>query len=95
MESSVIQALITQSPGMAAIIIVVILFLRSIKDRDQLFIDQMNKIVERLQALETLIVNHDANSKDAWTTRKDTLEKVDRKLDAIQKAQLRKKPNGS
>ena len=65
-ETTFVTSLMQQAPGMGAIIVVVILFLKAIEKRDlmtekrdQLFIDQMNKIVERLAGLETIITSHD------------------------------------
>lgn len=66
------------------------MFVEQMNARDTVFIDQMNKVVERLQSLEQLIIQHDATSKDAWTTRKDTLERIEKKLDARQHKALRK-----
>jgi hypothetical protein len=79
-EINLISTLTTQAPGMVAIIVVVILFLRSIERRDVLFIDQMNKITDRLAALETLITHHDANSRAAYSDRSDTLDRIEKKI---------------
>ena len=58
-ETNIITALVNQAPGMAAIIIVVVLFLRAIETRDKLFIEQMNQVTERLAGLEKLLTSHD------------------------------------
>ena len=76
---------------MAALIIVVILFLKSIEKRDGLFVDQMNKVVERLAALELLIAHHDAASRAAYTDRSDTLDRIEKKINTLPR-DLRKAP---
>ncbi len=75
MEASIVEALISQAPGMAGIIIVVVLFLKAIEKRDQMtekrdamFIEQMNKIAERLTSVETKLTTHDQWEREALET---------------------------
>jgi len=75
-ETDLVSTLVSQAPGLAGVIVVVLLFLRAIEKRDALFIDQMNKITERLAALENLMTQHDTASK----ARGDTLDRIERKL---------------
>ena len=82
-EIDIVSTLTTQAPGMAALIIVVILFLKSIEKRDGLFVDQMNKVVERLAALELLIAHHDAASRAAYIDRSDTLDRIEKKVNRM------------
>ena len=84
-EIDIVSTLTTQAPGMAALIIVVILFLKSIEKRDGLFVDQMNKVVERLAALEQLIAHHDAASRAAYIDRSDTLDRIEKKINVLPK----------
>lgn len=61
-----ITALTQQAPGLGFGLAITILFLNAIAKRDQimaerdkLFLDQMNKLVDKLSTLETLWVSHD------------------------------------
>lgn len=82
-EIDIVSTLTTQAPGMVALIIVVILFLKSIEKRDGLFVDQMNRVVERLAALELLIAHHDAASRAAYADRSDTLDRIEKKINTL------------
>jgi hypothetical protein len=89
-EVSIVSTLTNQVPGMVALIVVVLLFLRSIEkrdqmmsQRDQMFIDQMNKITDRLTALETLAISHDVASKSAQKESSETLERLEKKMEVI------------
>jgi hypothetical protein len=82
-DTSIISTLTNQAPGMVALIIVVLLFLRSIEKRDQLFIDQMNKITDRLAALETLMTQHDTASKASDKEQGDTLDRIEKRVNII------------
>ncbi len=62
MEASIINGLVSQAPGMVGVIIVVAYFLKSIEKRDSLFIDQMNKMTDRLSGIETRLTSHDEKS---------------------------------
>jgi hypothetical protein len=104
METEFIKTLVNQAPGLAVAAFIVWQFLKNMKERDQmfieqtadrdkLFIEQMNKVVERLQSLENFVIQHDASSRNAWQTRKDTLDRIEKKLDARQRRQLSKKQN--
>jgi hypothetical protein len=75
-EVNIIASLASQAPGVAGVIIVVLLFLRSIEKRDQLFVDWMSRVTERLTALERMLIEHDTASK----ARGDTLERIERKM---------------
>lgn len=95
-EFDIVGTLVTQAPGMAGIIVVVILFLKSIEKRDALierrdqqFIEQMGQITERLKALEILVVQHDTNSKNAYKDREETLDRIEKKLDRNQRTKLK------
>lgn len=90
-EASFFQVLVQQAPGMAGIIAVVVLFLRAIEKRDQLFYAQMNSITDKLSSMEALLVNHDAASRESYNKRSDTLERIERKLDGGQRKALRGK----
>jgi len=57
-ETNIFNTLISQAPGTAAVIIVVILFLKSIEKRDTIFISSINKITDRLTSLENLLLEH-------------------------------------
>ena len=83
-EIDIVSTLTTQAPGMAALIIVVILFLKSIEKRDSMYVDQMNKIVERLAALEQLITQHDSASRTAYQDRSDTLDRIEKKINKME-----------
>lgn len=75
-EADLVSTLVSQAPGIAGVIFVVVAFLRAIERRDQLFVDQMDKVAERLAALEALMTQHDTASK----ARGDALERIERKL---------------
>jgi len=83
MDVNIVTSLISQAPGMAGVIIVVYFFLRAIEKRDQVFVDQMNRIVERLAALEQLITHHDAASRVAYQDRSDTLDRIEKKVNVM------------
>ena len=58
-EATIYQTLITQAPGTAAVIIVVILFLKAIEKRDALFLEQMRGLTEELKDIKELVLQHD------------------------------------
>lgn len=58
-EATIINSLINQVPSAAAVIVVVMLFLRSLEKRDTLFYDNMSKLTERINAMENAIITHD------------------------------------
>lgn len=100
MEPEFIKTIVNQAPGLAVAAFIVWQFLKHMKElyqifiqqmneRDNLFITQMNKVVEELAQLKTMMVQHDANSSSAWGTRKDTLDRIDKKLDNIQRRKLK------
>lgn len=80
-EIDIVSALVGQAPGIAGVIAVVLLFLRSMEKRDQLFVDQMSKVTERLAALENLMTEHDTSSR----ARGDTMKRIERKLNLATK----------
>lgn len=101
MESEFVKTLINQAPGLAVAAFIVWQFLLRLKEllqmfmeqmsrRDNLFIEQMNKVVERLASLEHLVIEHDAKSKDAWDNRRDTLDRIEKKLEVTQRSQLKR-----
>jgi hypothetical protein len=58
-ETNIISALINQAPGMATLVIVVVLFLRFMEKRDALFIAQMKDVAGELSLMKTLLSSHD------------------------------------
>ena len=84
MESVLWQTLITQTPGTAAVIIVVVLFLRSIKERDALFLEQMRGLTEELHKIKEIVIQHDTK----------VAEGMESMYRAQQKPKPRKKPTG-
>lgn len=64
-ETTIITSLIQQVPSAAAVIVVVMLFLRSLEKRDQLFYDQMAKLTDRINAMENALIGHDAKMDEA------------------------------
>lgn len=88
-EFTVTQSLITQAPGIAGVIVVVILFLRAITARDSIFVSQMTAITERLTALEILIADQDATTKADRERRADTLERIERLIRTQQNQALK------
>jgi len=66
MEVTIWQTLITQAPGTAAVIMVVVLFLRAIEKRDTLFVEQIQKLadtvrgaVDEMKEIKELVIEHD------------------------------------
>jgi len=78
-ETSIISALINQAPGMATLVIVVILFLRFMEKRDALFIQQIKDVTSGLQKVETLLMSH-----DAWE--REVVEDIQRNTKPARKA---------
>lgn len=75
-----IQSLTSQAPGIAGVIIIVMFFLRAIAARDEIFVQQMESITERLAALEVTLAHHDALAQKDGLSRADTLERIERML---------------
>ena len=88
-ESAFISTLVQQAPGMAGIIAVVVLFLKAIEKRDQLFFSQMNAITDRLTKMETILVNHDAASRESYNKRSETLERIERRFSELQRKRMK------
>jgi len=65
METEIVKSLIQQVPSASAVIAVVMLFLRSLEKRDQLFYDQMAKLTERINSMENVMIGHDAKMDEA------------------------------
>ena len=59
METAIWQTLITQAPGTAAVIFVVVLFLKAIKERDIIFIEQMRSLTEEIKEVKEIVLAHD------------------------------------
>lgn len=88
-EETLLSALIQQAPGMAGIIAVVILFLKAIEKRDQLFYAQMQSVTEELSQIKTILTNHDAASRESYHKRSETLERIEKKFNTPQRKALR------
>jgi predicted signal transduction protein with EAL and GGDEF domain len=58
-DPTFIATLVNQVPSAAAVIVVVMLFLRSLEKRDQLFYEQMAKLTEQVNAMEKSLIAHD------------------------------------
>lgn len=80
MEASIINGLVSQAPGMVGVIIVVAYFLKSIEKRDSLFIDQMNKMTDRLAGIETKFASHDEKSTNDHNAVMDGVKRIEAKL---------------
>ncbi len=78
-ETNVFSTLISQAPGTAAVIIVVILFLKSIEKRDAAFISSMNKVTDRLASLEILLLEHKIETRSGMEEMRRTVKKPKRK----------------
>lgn len=78
-EVSILENLVNQVPSAVAVIAVVVLFLRSLEKRDQMFYDQMSKITERLNSMENILIKHDAKMDEAVKT----IDKVANKKKAV------------
>lgn len=58
-DATLWQTLISQAPGTAAVIIVVVLFLRAIEKRDELFLEQMQGLTEEMKQIKGMLISHD------------------------------------
>ena len=61
----IIKDLARQIPSAVAVIIVVILFLRSLEKRDAIFFQQMSQLTDRISAMENALVSHDSKMDEA------------------------------
>lgn len=78
-ETSIISALINQAPGMATLVIVVVLFLRFMEKRDALFVSQMKDVAGELSSMKTLLTAH-----DGWE--REVLDGIQRNVKPARKA---------
>ena len=54
----ILSALITQTPGTAAVIVVVVLFLRHLKEQNAIFLATMNKLVDQMNDMQVKLAQH-------------------------------------
>jgi hypothetical protein len=87
MTETLVTSLVNQVPSAAAVIVVVMLFLRSLEkrdasqeNRDKLFFEQMQKLTERINAMENALIAHDVKMDEAlWVMSKMRRRVTDRK----------------
>lgn len=75
MTETLVTSLVNQVPSAAAVIVVVMLFLRSLEkrdasqeSRDKLFFEQMQKLTDRINAMENALIAHDVKMDEALST---------------------------
>lgn len=75
-EAGIISTLINQAPGMATLVIVVVLFLRFMEKRDAMFVAQMKEVAEELTALRTKWESHDVWEREALNSIQEQQQNV-------------------
>ena len=80
MEANIIQNLIAQVPSAAAVIVVVMLFLKSLEKRDAIFYDQMSKLTDRINAMEDAFIKHDTRAESHYGKMDDAIADMKHKV---------------
>ena len=76
MESTLLQSLANQAPGVIGVIIVVMIFIRYLEKRDTLFLTQLAAVVTRIEELEKIIQQHMI----LYQERGKIIERIDKKI---------------